>query len=142
MCIRDRFETEAYNFNKIGDFMMWRAAVDAPSISYGNFLYMSKPTKAVDGVAFVGAEVLREFGAKVQADANSAAFAAANGSMTITAGSSSAVKAGAAVTLKHTPFSENGTVYVALDDVADVVGYTFSYRPHSDLVFAKKTATE
>lgn len=137
-----KFETEAHNFRKIGDFMIWRQAADSTSKNNGSFLYQEKPSVAKDGVAYVGAEVLGEFGASATVSGNSATIIGSNGNLTVNAGSLQASKDGAVVTLKHTPFAENGTVYVALDDAADIVGYSFSYRPYADLVFAKSVVTE
>lgn len=134
------FETQPHATSKVGDFMMWRAAVDATSVNMGNFLYLAKPSKAVDGVAYVGAETLKEFGASVIVNGNSVSIIGANGSLKVNSGSKECVADGISSHLEYAPFTDNGTVYIALKDCEAVTGYTFSYRPYADLVFAKKVS--
>lgn len=136
------FETAEYKFRKIGDFTLWRAAADATQIGHGTFIFQEKPSKVVDNVAYVCAEVLEEFGAQVTVSGNTATITAPGGKLVVTAGTTACTKDDVSATLTHTPFAENDTVYVALNDVASVVNYSFSYRPHVDMVFAKAVASE
>lgn len=136
------FETADYNFRKIGDFTLWRASADATYAGHGSFVYQEKPSKVVDNVAYVGAEVLKEFGANVTISGNTATIIAPGGKLVATAGTTACTKDDASATLVNVPFVQNNTVYVALNDVAHVVGYSFDFRPDVNMVLSKAVTSE
>ena len=121
---------------------MWRASADATQAGHGSFVYQEKPSKVVDNVAYVGAEVLKEFGANVTISGNTATIIAPGGKLVATAGTTACTKDDASATLVNVPFVQNDTVYVALNDVAHVVGYSFDFRPDVNMVFSKAVASK
>ncbi len=114
----------------VGDFDVWKYAskTDGNGSNKGNFLYQPKPTILSGGVPCTALEMLTQFGAEYSRSGAKITITKGGKTASLTVRSTQAVIDAASVKLSKAPFAQNSTVYVPIKDLADVLGYDFSYN--------------
>lgn len=124
----DEITYEKMSKRAIGDFLVWMSNPEKPNTNNGNYLFLEKPTKIIDGKAYLPAEALKEYGASVTVSGNNLTVSTETGTAYITADNSQYKIDDNSYTFKSVPKALGGTVYVDPTELSDLLGYKFTYK--------------
>lgn len=94
----------------------------------GSFLKLEHPTKLADGLPYIPAELLCEFGAEVSQNGDEICVKANGKTAVLNVGNKSYSEDGTSKTLAYAPIKIDGFNYIYYKSLEDLLGYTFRYR--------------
>lgn len=123
---------------KIGDFYVWHDDETSTSKAHGNYIFLEYPTQRTNGIAYIAANTLKNFGANVSVSGNTATIKGTGGTAVVTAGSAAYTIDGSPAQFTSVPYASNGTIYISPKELETVLGYTFTDRVYNDVLVAEK----